>query len=376
MKILSSSHWIKMGLLFSTLLFCCASPSWSEQVSPSPRVKTYLRVHQQPDAESEVIGRMAPTAKAVLLETVPWWYRVQLEDGSVGYVSKAWSQKSEAETGRQIIRVGSWNIKKLGHGSNKDYPAVARIIAQNFDVLAIIEVMQKAGGHPGYDTLITELGQHWSGIVTESPRPRTSSGSAEFYAILYRTETVRTCSGWDTLVFIEDNDGTGNDTRPDYFSREPAFGCFEAPTKAGTTGFDFLLSAYHARWSRGNTTQIKEEVGHLKTLFQFMETARPGEKDLLLTGDFNLSPTQIEALLGVQVTTQGVGSTLNKDGERTSNLYDNLLVHDHTATSELIGEPHILDVIGLTEGGDNFYRTISDHLPLQATFRITGPDDD
>lgn len=347
----------------------------ADQVTPSARVKTSLTVRQQPDAQSDQIGALLPGDKAPLVEALPYWFRVQLPDGTFGYVSKAWAKKiTEQNSG--VIRLGSWNIKKLGHGTSTDFPAVAGIIEDDFDIVAIIEVMQKGGMHPGYDALLSALGPQWAGLVTDSPRPRIGSGSSEFYAILYRPELVRPCQGWGDLVILKDNDGSESGTGPDLFSREPAFGCFEAPTSGGPVGFDFLFAVYHARWEKGKVSRIKEEVGHLKDLFQTMSIARPGERDLLIAGDFNLVPAQIEETLGLEVTTQGTGSTLNKDGSRTSNLYDNLLLSDPVSTSELTDGPRILDVTGSVDTGKKFYQTVSDHLPLQATFNVSGPDDD
>ena len=62
----------------------------------------------------------------------------------------------------QELRLGAWNLKKLGHGSSKDYTTVAAVIDSHFDVLAVVEVMQKGGGHPGYDALMIELAPHWT----------------------------------------------------------------------------------------------------------------------------------------------------------------------------------------------------------------------
>jgi hypothetical protein len=43
---------------------------------------------------------------------------------------------------RNVIRLGGWNIKKLGHGTSKDYDTVAKINDDNFDIVAAPEVMQ------------------------------------------------------------------------------------------------------------------------------------------------------------------------------------------------------------------------------------------
>jgi hypothetical protein len=348
-----------------------------DRVAPSDRVSTQLNVRSQPDAGSKIIGGLQPGQSAELLESIPNWYRIRLQDSLEGYVSKAWAQIVSAPTETaEFIRLGSWNIKKLGHGNGTDFPMVASIINDNYDIVAIIEVMQKQQSHPGYDSLLSALGPGWSGMITDTPRPNTNGSNSEFYAILYRIPVIRPCSGWKSLVYHKDNDGGPNGTGPDYFSREPAFGCFEAPIKNNQVGFDFLLAGYHARWEGGDTNATIAEVGHLKEVFQSMAQAKPGEKDLLIAGDFNLVPSQLKAIFPKGDQTSGTGSTLNSKGDRTNNLYDHLLIYDTTATSEMIGNAEVLDVRGKVSSNVAFFKTVSDHLPIVVQMRSSGLDDD
>ena len=233
--------------LFVSFLF----PKYSfaqERVIPSSRVSSHLNVRETSNVTSDIVGTLEPGQSAELLESVPYWYRVRLQNAREGFVSKAWAQViTVAQENGEVIRLGAWNIKKLGHENSKNFPIVARIINENFDIVAVVEVMQKQLSHPGYNTLLTELGSNWSGLVTDRPRPNTNVGHSEFYAIFYRTTLVRPCTGWTNLVYHDDNDGSGNDTGQDHFSREPAYGCFEAPQNNSNVGIDFLLAAYHAR---------------------------------------------------------------------------------------------------------------------------------
>ena len=168
--------------------------------------------------------------------------------------------------------------------------------------------------------------------------------------------------------------GTGNPTEA-LQRGEPAFGCFAARLANGSTGFDFMLAAYHARWDNGNTTAIKNEVRNVPQVFQAMRQARPGEEDLIIVGDFNLVKANMEDALGAPVLTVGAGSTLNTSGARTTNLYDHVLIFSQAATQELVGGPEILDVRDVATSPTVFYQTVSDHLPIRARFR-SGPDDD
>jgi hypothetical protein len=114
----------------------------------------------------------------------------------------------------------------------------------------------------------------------------------------------------------------------------------------------------------------------LKEVFQSMGQARPGEKDLIIAGDFNLVPSQLQAIFPNGDRTAGTGSTLNSSGGRTTNLYDHLLVYDTNATSEMIGNAEVLDVRSKASSNAIFYKTLSDHLPIVVRVKSSGPDDD
>ena len=235
--------------------------------------------------------------------------------------------------------------------------------------------MQKGGTHPGYDELRRVLGSHWDGMVTEEPRPNTNSGSAEYYAILIRKNRVVVCEGWEGLVYHEDNDGTQGEDETDLFEREPAFACLQSHRNGAKTAFDFMFAAYHARW-KGGIVKRMEEVKNLEGVFRAMGEARPGEKDLIVAGDFNLTPSKMETALGDRPRIAGLGSTLKSSGARTENIYDYVLIHDQDATSEVTKQPTIIDVRWVAADHASFRKTVSDHLPVVAEFGTDGHDDD
>jgi hypothetical protein len=364
-----------MRSLIWLLLFIPAHAAWSDQVTPSERVTSHLNVRLEPSGASAVVGALQPGEAAAFERSVPFWYEVMLPDGTRGYVSKAWSQLIRDPLGAELLRLGGWNVKKLGHGSRKDFARVAEVIEENFDIVAVIEVMQKGGARPGYDSLASQLGPDWAGLVTSSPRPNTTSGNAEFYAVFYRSDRIDPCAGWNSLRYLPDNDGSVSSAGLDVFSREPAFGCFEARRTDGATGLDFMLGVYHARWADGDTAEIQDEVEHVTDVFQAMGQARPNERDRILVGDFNLGATDLEVAHGPQVRTLGTGTTLNSLGERTANLYDHLLLFDRAATTEMVGSPEVLDVREVAPSPRAFFRTVSDHLPIRAMFRTEADDD-
>jgi len=313
---------------------------------------------------------MLPGDAAVLVDSITYWHQITLLGGATGFVSRSWA------TVEADVRLGTWNVKKLGHGTSKDYSTVASVINENFDILTLIEVMQKGQGHPGYDALLQKLGGSWAGEISETPRPSTTAGDAEFYAILYRPAAVRPCTDGPTLQYFPDNDGSPQGTGPNLFAREPAFACFETVSIVGTKGWDFILAAYHATWADGDEDIIVEEVDQLSQVFAAMKHVRPSEADLFVAGDFNLTPEVLKEHSQAADKTTGTGSTLNSSGARTANLYDHLLVFDSHATSELVMPAQVLDVRKKASTNKMFYKTVSDHLPIVGRFFRNRTDDD
>ena len=107
-----------------------------------------------------------------------------------------------------------------------------------------------------------------------------------------------------------------------------------------------------------------------------MSAAQSGENDLLISGDFNLVPTDLADAINREIPTVGSGSTLNGSGDRTQNLYDHLIISDPDESSELIGTAEVIDVRGGAADNRTFFQTVSDHLPVVARFDTSAVDDD
>jgi competence protein ComEC len=76
------------------------------EVTPTASVTNAVRVRQFPDRDDlPPIGYLQPGQKAEVLEDVPYWYRVRLADGVVGYVSKGWVVEVSADSIGQPIAV-------------------------------------------------------------------------------------------------------------------------------------------------------------------------------------------------------------------------------------------------------------------------------
>jgi uncharacterized protein YgiM (DUF1202 family) len=78
---------ILLALIVAMLLGVLAHAT---TVTPTDAVTTYVVVREQPSVQSAKVGILTPGEKAEVLESVPYWLKVELADHKVGYVSKRW----------------------------------------------------------------------------------------------------------------------------------------------------------------------------------------------------------------------------------------------------------------------------------------------
>jgi len=277
------------------------------------------------------------------------------------------------------VRIGSWNINRLGHlgaDSTRDWAAIRHIIDSNFDVIGIVELMNHpdvTGEPAGYDAMLIALGSDWEGVRTQDAQPiGPDPANAEYAAIFYRRGLVAPCGmEWHQLL------RTGQSrkpTEPGAFTREPAFTCLRAG------GFDFMLGVHHAP---GNGPKAESEAAMLDDAFLAMEASAPaGEDDFIIAGDFNLKPTyamrQVEAFATLVLPGHVFkGSTVRHDtGELSARVVDHVVVRDVCASRELSRNSTILDVRDELGNGIEYFEHISDHLPIGIYGATGGPDDD
>lgn len=131
-------------MIFTAFLFVYEA-SYAERIIPSERVSSHLNVRSGPGTDNPVISTLDNDDSAELLGEVPYWYHVHLDSGAEGFVSKAWSTAISTDT---LLRPGAWNIKKLGHNNDKDFATVANNIEYHFDILAVVEAVQKQHAIP------------------------------------------------------------------------------------------------------------------------------------------------------------------------------------------------------------------------------------
>ncbi|MFT3927370.1 MAG: hypothetical protein QM778_32850 [Myxococcales bacterium] len=276
------------------------------------------------------------------------------------------------------LRVGSWNVRRLGSHEDTDVTLLAKLIERHFDMVALVEVMHTGQGtHHGLDALALALGPGWSTRATATPRPNLDAPFAEFYAVLFRTSLLASCDQDVHLGYVSDADGRSDSAQTtDQFLREPAFGCFRAHDASGAASFDFALGVYHARWGTGQVADIAAEVVHLDGTMEEVTRRLPGEQDVILLGDFNLTPDELAPLVHAEDATQGSGSTLSSSGSRSERLLDHMLIVHPAHTSERLEPARVLDLRAEAGSALEYYRHVSDHLPIAALFDVQGADDD
>jgi len=77
-----------LGLLVLALPFICLA----DVVVPVDSVESFVNVRQAPEAGSEIVGRLQRGIPLILVQSVPGWHEVALDDeGTTGFVSADWS---------------------------------------------------------------------------------------------------------------------------------------------------------------------------------------------------------------------------------------------------------------------------------------------
>ena len=85
------------------------SPAHAQDIVPSDRVSSSVVVRREPTGRpSPIVGALRPGERATLLESVPYFYKVRLANGTVGYVSKSWTRR--VESGPAALTSGSGTL--------------------------------------------------------------------------------------------------------------------------------------------------------------------------------------------------------------------------------------------------------------------------
>lgn len=250
-----------------------------------------------------------------------------------------------------IVRVGTWNIKRLGNGK-KNYDLVSKLIESRFDVVAVQEVMTDDGMKEIANRLLG-----WSYSVSDRVGKK---GYYERYGILVRNSIGRIKS----IRVVPDP--------TDVWTREPAVACIE------TSNVDFCLVTTHIVFG-DSVRQRDKEISSLAGLINNLRSTDT-EKDYILVGDFNRAGNTPGF-----TTFPKFGFSLADDGVTNTSLsllgyaspYDHVLV-DKKYTRELIGAASRVNMVKeLCDGNFKMcVSEVSDHAPVGFVLDNRGVDDD
>src|SRR5688500_13742264 len=84
---------IRLAVFGAWIALVCVAPCADAQDTVTPTDAVVRRVNDSEEpatGNTPVLGNLAPDERATLLDDVPGWYRVRLQDGTVGYVAKRW----------------------------------------------------------------------------------------------------------------------------------------------------------------------------------------------------------------------------------------------------------------------------------------------
>ncbi|HWP38184.1 MAG TPA: endonuclease/exonuclease/phosphatase family protein [Gemmatimonadales bacterium] len=259
---------------------------------------------------------------------------------------------------REAIRIASFNIQAFGTAKAQDERVMAVLarIARRFDVMAVQELRDESGEVPGL--FLAEINRRARDPYAMIVGPRLGrSASKEQYVIYYRTDLVE---------FVDSF--TVRDTG-DRFERPPLVARFVAGE------FDFRLIVVHIR-----PDDAAAELAALARLAAVVE--EPEEGDVIILGDLNADCDYFNSA-GQDHPLQRPRfhwaiPTGTRTAVRTECAYDRILLMEGTAGHEFV--PNSARVFRYDREfritSRALIRAVSDHYPVFAEYRITGPDDD
>lgn len=246
----------------------------------------------------------------------------------------------------QGLSIASWNIERLGHGSNKNYESLG-IVGSHFDFIAIQEAMTVQGLELLKNALEQATRSSWDMMYSH---PIGRGSYKEKYAFIWREESVAYESG--AVVYLD---------RYDLYAREP----YSARFIDLTTGEPFVAATVHIVFGRSvgdRTPEINELAEYWSWLHETYD-----DTPVLLLGDFNLPPTHAawQPLLdrgAIPLITQGATTLSSIDG-RYANLYDNVFIDEsNTIGVSSSGILRFPELLGWTHEQARAY--VSDHAPV------------
>lgn len=251
------------------------------------------------------------------------------------------------------ILIATFSIRIFSTGSRDDeelYQICDEL--KHFDFIAIQEVRDTEI----LDRTIRMLKDRFQLDYRYVSIAKVGRGVKEIYAYLYRTDKVE----------YLDERGIFSDPE-DRFIREPSYALFRAGN------FDFYIINIHLIYGK-TVSERRTEAERLKGIYILLQDSND-ENDVLLMGDFNLSPQDegfepLRELPGMVFVNKDLPTSI-KD-----RLYDNIWFQSQY-TQEYTDQFVVMKFDETDFGNDDRAASlaVSDHRPLWAIFDIRNDDD-
>jgi endonuclease/exonuclease/phosphatase family metal-dependent hydrolase len=254
----------------------------------------------------------------------------------------------EARAGAATL--ATWNIRHLGHGKQKDFEALGRIVREaSFDFLALQEVMTEQGLAGLRESVETATGACWETSLSHAVG---SDARKEMYAFLWNPAVIEYVDG--AVVYTDS---------ADQFVREP----YSARFRIRHSGLTFVAANVHVL----HGDKQSERTPEIKALAEYWDWLQrdvyPADAErILLMGDFNLKPSHpawaLLRAVAEPLITEGETTLSSKDGEY-ANLYDNVWIpSDNDLSITDRGIFKFPATLGLTH--EQSRKHVSDHAPV------------
>ncbi len=355
----------KLGCFYVLLLlFICGA---AFLISSNKKTGDY--VEKKAPAVKFVIDVSVPIAKDVTEKSIPIVKKYAVKAGEV--VRQTYdnvtekindtNDESENDTGYiddnnpEVLTICSFNIRIFSDGSRDDEELQSIVqILKSYDLIAIQELRDKEILKRTVKAL-KNLGYKYDYEISQ----KVGRGVKEQYAFLYRKDKVKVIQGG--RLYSEDDDE---------FIREPYFATF----KSGN--FDFTLVTVHVLFGDSKKDR-RPELMELADVYEYLQSKDQDEQDIILLGDFNMSPSDKGWDNLKQIPTmKHILKWPSKTTIQDSSLYDNFWFQKKYVKEFVKCGINKFDEILFGNNDKLASRTVSDHRPIWGTFYIKVEDDD
>jgi len=264
-------------------------------------------------------------------------------------------------TAHRPLMVGSFNIQRFGETKSNKFGVMNQIqeIVFPYDLIAIQEIVSKK--KTVLDNFVADLNRSKQATFSYVASPWLGeSGHVEQYAFVYDATRLKVLGEPFVVKFPEKK-----------MSREPLVCRFQV--RSSLTGnqkpFSFAVVNVHAKPEEPDAVQ---EMSVVASVVSFVKQQLPEEDDILVMGDFNLSPDKIFQKTDFQKLDgwKAVLKSAVKTNVAETKSFDNILFSE-ASTAEYQRKSGVINMQQKFTIDKAGAKEISDHRPIWAVFSLT-----